>query len=81
MSKKEWQFDKLTPRQRVVAAYIYSGLTSREIAGELGISVRTAEVHRYLASKTLGTSNIANLFRLITQEKRHIEKQYPELGI
>lgn len=80
-SKNEWQFDSLTPRQREVAAGIYAGLTSRQIGEKLGVSVRTVEVFRLQASRRLGTKNVADLFRLITQEKSHIKDEYPELRI
>ncbi len=81
MSKNEWQVDNLTPRQREVVVGVYHGLTSREIGKKLGISVRTVEVHRYQASERLGTRNIAGLFRIVSQEKRHIQAKYPELDI
>jgi non-specific serine/threonine protein kinase len=35
----------LTPREREVAALVARGLTSRQIAAELGLAERTVETH------------------------------------
>lgn len=37
---------ELSPRQLEVVAWIAAGLTTKEIAGKLGVAVRTAETHR-----------------------------------
>lgn len=37
---------KLSPRQREVAEALAVGVTSREIAGKLGLSVKTVDIHR-----------------------------------
>ena len=39
--------DHLTPRQREILRLVAQGLTNREIADTLKISVRTVEVHRF----------------------------------
>jgi two-component system, NarL family, response regulator DegU len=39
--------DQLTPTERRVLRLVADGLTSREIAGQMGIGVRTVEHHRY----------------------------------
>ena len=38
----------LTPRQKEILRLIAEGMTSKEIAGQLGISTRTEEKHREL---------------------------------
>jgi DNA-binding NarL/FixJ family response regulator len=53
----------LTPRQKQVLRLITDGLTNREIAGRLGISVRTTEVHRFWLMRRLQAKNVAQLIR------------------
>lgn len=56
--------EKLTERERVVLARIAAGLANKEIAAELGISVRTVESHRDSLMKKTGLRNVAALTRL-----------------
>jgi DNA-binding NarL/FixJ family response regulator len=55
--------DVLTPREREVLVRISQGLTNRQVATELGISVRTAEAHRDNLMKKLGIRTVAGLTR------------------
>ena len=57
------QLDPLTPRQREVLQLIAEGRTNKEIAGRLGISVRTVEVHRAQIMERLGVRDTAGLVR------------------
>jgi DNA-binding NarL/FixJ family response regulator len=52
---------ELTPRQRQVLQLVGEGRTMKEIADILGISVRTAETHKYEAMETLGAQSTAEL--------------------
>jgi DNA-binding NarL/FixJ family response regulator len=52
---------ELTPRQRQVLQLVAEGRTMKEIADILGISVRTAETHKYEAMETLGARSTAEL--------------------
>ena len=45
----------LTARERQVAQLILEGCISRDIAAQLGISVRTVEVHRLRVNHKLGS--------------------------
>jgi orotate phosphoribosyltransferase-like protein len=46
----------LTPRQRVINHLVHRGMTSQQIADELGISRRTVEVHRaHITSRILNS--------------------------
>jgi DNA-binding CsgD family transcriptional regulator len=47
----------LTARERQVLLLTAEGLTSKEIAGRLGISPRTADVHRAHVIQKLGLRN------------------------
>ena len=54
----------LTGRQREIVQLVAKGLTAKEIASVLGLSVRTIEFHKYRAMETLGAANVAELVRI-----------------
>ena len=53
----------LTARERQIVQLVASGRTSREIASELGISVKTVSNHRFRISEKLGVDDVAGLVR------------------
>lgn len=53
----------LTPRQLQLLQMISSGKNIKEIASELGVSVKTAETHRARLMKRLGIFEVAGLVR------------------
>jgi len=55
--------DTLTPRQRQVLQMVARGLTTKEIARELGLSVKTNESHRSDIMRRLGVRQMAGLVR------------------
>ncbi|MBV9139406.1 MAG: helix-turn-helix transcriptional regulator [Pseudonocardiales bacterium] len=55
----------LTPREREIVTLAASGLSNREIAQRLVVSVRTVEGHLYRAYTKLGTSNRTKLTALL----------------
>jgi DNA-binding NarL/FixJ family response regulator len=55
--------DPLTPRQREVLRLIATGLPTKAIARNLGISVKTVEAHRSQLMERLDIHDIANLVR------------------
>jgi two-component system response regulator FixJ len=55
---------KLSNREREVLHLAARGLTSRQIAGELGISPRTVEVYRATVMQKTGAGSIADLVRI-----------------
>ena len=55
---------RLTERERDVLVRIARGLSNKEIAGELGISIRTVESHRDSLMRKTGMRNAAALTRL-----------------
>lgn len=55
---------ELTPREREVMELVVSGKHNREIALELGISVRTVEVHKARIMSKLTVDSVAQLVRM-----------------
>jgi len=53
----------LTSREREVFHLIVEGLTTKEIARQLGTSTKTAENHRFRVLDKLGARNTAELIR------------------
>ncbi len=53
----------LTPRQKEILRLVAQGLTNREVAHALRISVRTVEVHRFNLMRRLRVRNVAQLLR------------------
>lgn len=56
-------YQDLTPREREVLHLVAEGRTTKEIAAELGISVKTAENHRGRMMDKLGLHNTAEVVR------------------
>ncbi len=54
----------LTPREREVMDLVVNGKHNREIASSLGISVRTAEVHKARLMAKLDVNSVADLVRI-----------------
>jgi two-component system response regulator FixJ len=57
---------RLTPRQREVLEQLLAGKTSKMIAGELGLSVKTVDVHRMQIMTRLNATSLAHLFHLMS---------------
>lgn len=55
----------LSPREAEVAALVVSGLRTREIAAQLGLSARTVEMHRARLLKRLGAKTSAEAARIL----------------
>jgi len=53
----------LTIRQREIVQLVAKGLTAKEIASILGLSVRTIEFHKYRAMESVGVTTSAELIR------------------
>lgn len=60
-------YDALTPREREVMRLLVEGLSNKEVAGALEISVKTAEHHRGSLMRKLGLQNSVELVRYATR--------------
>lgn len=56
----------LSPRERQVLLLVADGIVTKNIAFELGLSVRTIEVHRERAVRRLGVRTMVEAIRLLT---------------
>lgn len=54
----------LTPREQQVLRLVMSGKPNKVIAGELGLSQRTVEIHRAHLMEKMGVSSLAQLVRM-----------------
>jgi DNA-binding NarL/FixJ family response regulator len=63
LDRERTSLERLAPRQREVLQLIAEGHSTKEIARELGISVKTAEVYRAELMKELDIHDIAGLTR------------------
>ena len=61
--------EKLTVRQREILQLIAEGYCPKEIAAQLGISVRTVEFHKYGIMGKLGLRTIAELTKYAVRHK------------
>ena len=53
----------LSAREKEVVTLIASGLSSKRIASKLGITFKTATVHRYNAMRKMKVTNVQGLMR------------------
>jgi FixJ family two-component response regulator len=58
------RFSGLTPRERQVLDLVISGHQNRAIAAELGVGVKTVEMHRGRVMDKTRASNVADLVRM-----------------
>lgn len=67
MAELRDRLDSLSERQRQVLELAAAGLSNKEIASRLGISVRTVENHRAWMMERMGARNLAELVRIFVQ--------------
>ena len=61
--------DRLTPREREVVQLIAEGRTSKDIARQLGLSVKTADAHRANIMRKLDLHSVSELTRYAIRNK------------
>lgn len=72
------KLSSLSEREREVFERVADGLMNKVIAGELGISERTVEVHRGQVMKKLGVRTLAQLVRAKIDMELSIEAGQPQ---
>jgi DNA-binding NarL/FixJ family response regulator len=68
INRERTSLERLTPRQREVLQLVAEGHTTKEIAKQLGISVKTAEEYRGGLMSALDIHDIASLTRYAIRE-------------
>jgi len=58
------RLDSLTPREREVMDRVVVGMLNKQIAGELGISIKTVENHRAQVMEKMQAQSLAELVRI-----------------
>jgi DNA-binding NarL/FixJ family response regulator len=61
--------DPLSKKEKLVLKELTQGMSSREIAEKLGLSIRTVDVHRANMMKKLKVKNAVELVRLALEQK------------
>jgi DNA-binding CsgD family transcriptional regulator len=55
--------DRLTAREKEILQLLAEGRSNKEVAGALGISVKTAETHRAAIMRKLGFKTFSDMVR------------------
>lgn len=70
------RYANLTPRQRQVLLHLLKGHRTRDIANNLGISIRTAEGYRARVLGHMQVKSVAGLVRLLWPLKDQIDDEF-----
>lgn len=70
-------YQRLTPREREVFRLLGQGMSTKRAAHELGISVRTAHIHRTNVMFKFGTESLIELARHATLLEEALRRQEP----
>lgn len=60
-------YESLTPREREVLTLVTQGKANKVMAGDLGVSQRTVEIHRARVMEKMGAASLAQLVRMVLE--------------
>ncbi len=61
--------EPLTPREREVAQLLAEGRSNKEVAGRLGIGVKTVETHRSALMRKIGARTVVDIVRYAVRNR------------
>lgn len=61
------RFESLTPREQEVLELVTQGKANKVMAGDLGVSQRTVEIHRARVMEKMGAQSLAQLVRMVLE--------------
>jgi len=61
------RYDSLTPREQEVLQLVTLGKANKVMAGDLGVSQRTVEIHRARVMEKMGAQSLAQLVRMVLE--------------
>jgi len=71
----EDSLNRLTAREHEVLGFVVDGLSSREIAAELGVSTKTVEAHRARINDKMRSDSVAHLIRMCFNYNAAVEAE------
>ena len=71
-SLNEAMLSKLTPREQQVLERIVAGRLNKQIADDLGISIKTVEAHRASIMDKTNSGTVADLMRVVMSANKQI---------
>ena len=66
--------DSLTEREREVLELVTQGKANKVMAGDLGVSQRTVEIHRARVMEKMGANSLAQLVRMMIELEQNRER-------
>lgn len=69
LDKNRGLIEKLTPREQQVLERIVNGRLNKQIADDLGISIKTVEAHRASIMDKTGSGTVADLMRVVVKSE------------
>jgi two-component system, LuxR family, response regulator FixJ len=65
------RYESLTPREREVLTLVTAGKANKVMAGDLGVSQRTVEIHRARVMEKMHAASLAQLVRMVMDLQPH----------